>query len=436
MNAFDYVIGYDSVKSRLMDICRMFSDPKPFLKLGAKLPSGILLEGEPGLGKTLMAKCFLAECGAPSFILRRDCGGALFVDHILEVFHAAKETAPAVILLDDMDKFSETDRSDADAEEFVAVQTGMDEVRSSGVLVVATVNNSRKLPNSLKRPGRFDCVFSLSAPGQADAEAIVRHYLEGKPLGADVDPDDVAKMVTYRSCAALESTLNRAAMKAGAAGRRAISREDFISVVLEDEFSSDDPFGYRATDADADLLARAALHEAGHLVVSEALDPGCAGLSAIRVSGRDTEGFVRRTRRAKSVRDDILISLAGKAAVELYYAPGAAVGCASDLGRAKNLICTGMSTCATHGIGLLEMADETDWPSDDQRTALEAASRAELERCLQETRAILMKNRAFLERAARALCEKRALTASEIRALREEAAEVKGTPAFLCPSAA
>ena len=127
MSAFDKVIGYETIKSELLQICDMIKNREIFEKLGAKLPQGILLSGDPGLGKTLMAKCFIEESGLPSFVIRRNKGNDDFVGEITETFREAKESAPAIVFLDDMDKFANEDDHHRDAEEYVAVQAGIDE---------------------------------------------------------------------------------------------------------------------------------------------------------------------------------------------------------------------------------------------------------------------------------------------------------------------
>jgi len=146
MNTFDKIIGYDSIKEELLQIVDMIHNKEIFEDLGAKLPQGVLLAGDPGLGKTLMAKCFIEAAGIPSFTIRRDKGNDDFVGGITETFMKAKENAPSIVFLDDMDKFANEDDRHCDAEEYVAVQSGIDEVKGYDVFVLATVNNFDKLP--------------------------------------------------------------------------------------------------------------------------------------------------------------------------------------------------------------------------------------------------------------------------------------------------
>ena len=170
MNAFDKVIGYEAIKNELLQICDMIHNREVYEKLGAKLPKGILLYGAPGLGKTLIAKCFIEESGLKSYVVRRNKGNDDFIGDITATFQKARETAPCIVFLDDMDKFANEDSNHRDAEEYVAVQSGIDEVKNCNVFVLATANEMWKLPNSLVRSGRFDRKIEVQCPTAKDAE--------------------------------------------------------------------------------------------------------------------------------------------------------------------------------------------------------------------------------------------------------------------------
>ena len=176
MSSFDKVIGYDTIKNELIQICDMINNKDKYTKLGAKLPAGVLLYGEPGLGKILMAKCFIDECKLEAFTIRKN-KSENFVEYIAETFKKAKEKAPAIIFLDDMDKFANEDNDRRDAEEYVAVQAGIDDVKGFDVFVFATVNEYNKLPRSLTRSGRFDRCIEVCSPNNGDCIKIISHYL-------------------------------------------------------------------------------------------------------------------------------------------------------------------------------------------------------------------------------------------------------------------
>ena len=118
MNAFDNIIGYTAAKADLEQICDVLRHPEAYVKLGAATPKGLLLHGEPGVGKTLMATSLIAASGRPSFTCRKDQSGSDFIKVIRETFSTAKENAPSIVFLDDLDKFSNCDIDLPDAEEY------------------------------------------------------------------------------------------------------------------------------------------------------------------------------------------------------------------------------------------------------------------------------------------------------------------------------
>lgn len=417
MSALDKVIGYEAIKNELLQICDMIHNRDIYEELGARLPQGILLYGEPGLGKTLMAKSFIEESGLKAYIVRRNKGDDDFIGEITDTFHRAKENTPCVIFLDDMDKFANEDSDHRDAEEYVAVQSGIDEVKNCDVFVLATANEMRKLPGSLVRSGRFDRKIEVKCPTDKDANKIIAHYLSDKKVSKNVNMEDLSKMISYSSCAELETILNEAAISAAYKRKTDIEMEDLVKSVLRMIYDSPDNY----TKASAEDMKKTALHEAGHLVVSEVLCPGSVGLASLRSTGRDsTGGFIHRCKELSRRPYYVLVSLAGKAAVELYYCDTVASGCQSDINRACNYIRDGISENATLGFGMIDVSTRS-FPetSENMNSRSEAVTHAELERYMRITKDILLKNREFLERVAAALIEKETLLYSDIRALTE-----------------
>ena len=418
MNAFDKVIGYETIKNELLQICDMFHNREVYEALGAKLPQGILLYGDPGLGKTLMAKCFVKESGLPAYTVRRNKGNDDFIGSITETFQKAKENAPSIVFLDDMDKFANEDNDHRDAEEYVAVQAGIDEIKNCDVFVLATANCIWKLPDSLRRCGRFDRKVEVQCPTEQDAQDIIAHYLSNKNVSESVNMDDLAKMISYSSCAELETILNEAAINAAFRRKNCIEMDDLVKAVLRMQYDSPDNY----TKTSDEEMRRTALHEAGHLVVSEVLCPGSVGLASLRSSGRDSMGgFIHTCKDLPRRPYSVLVSLAGKAAVELYYADAVASGCQHDINRAAGLIRDGIAESGTLGFGMVDVTTRHfDMTSENMNARSEAATQAELERLMLKTKDILLRNRSFLEKAADALLEKETLLASDIQALKRD----------------
>ena len=155
MSALDKVIGYDAIKNEFHQIIDMIKNPERYEKLGARMPKGVLLDGQPGLGKTFLCTSFIEEAGIPSFTVRRDSGDEDFINKITKAFADAKANSPAIVFLDDMDKFANEDKDHRDCPEYVAVQSGIDSCKDAVVLTLATTNDSDDLPDSLRRTGRF-----------------------------------------------------------------------------------------------------------------------------------------------------------------------------------------------------------------------------------------------------------------------------------------
>ena len=416
MSAFEKVIGYESIKNELMQICDMVHNKERYESLGARMPCGVLLHGDPGIGKTLMAKCFIEECGINRYTLRSNKGTDKFVDEITEVFEKAKKNSPSIIFLDDMDKFANDDENHRDAKEYVAVQAGIDSVKECDVFVIATTNDIRKLPQSLIRPGRFDKTIIMKSPTKEDAQKIIKHYLNNKKLSKNVNFDDLCNMISYHSCADLETIINEAAISAGFAGKESINMDDLIAAVLRLQYNSPDDLMQKEKDE----IRKVAFHEAGHLVVSEVIKPGCIGLASIRTRGRsNTGGFIHICDDLERRPHNIMAALGGKVATELYYSEACASGCYSDLEKAISLLRDGLTESGTNGVSFLEFGDPFYNLSDRTFDNREAVVHAELERYIFQTRNILLKNKEFLEKVTDALIEKETLLFSDIKTIRE-----------------
>lgn len=425
MNAFDKVIGYKSIKRELLQVCDMIRNRAIYEEMGARLPHGLLLYGDPGLGKTLLAKCFMEESGLNTITVRRYQGGDAFVNSITQAFAKAKAEAPAILFLDDMDKFANEDASRCDAPEYVAVQAGIDDVKETEVFVIATANEIRKLPDSLLRSGRFDRKIGVRAPSAADAEAIIAHYLTEKRISDDINMKDLTMMMSYHSCAELETILNEAAVRAAFARKESIGMEDITSTVLKQQYGAQEEISHVANE----ILEKVALHEAGHLVVSEILCPGSVGFASLLPSRENRcGGFVHN---CKVLPDsyEAIIGLGGKAAVEMRYAGQIADGCASDIKRVVNRIREATAKEGTLGFSLLDVeSGSSAGMSESLNARSEAAVQMELERCYNKAKNILSENQTFLDRITEAFLEKKTLLYSDIQSIHGAFAKEKSAP--------
>lgn len=415
MNCFDNVIGYDKIKEELTQICDMIRNRELYEGLGAKMPGGILLYGKPGLGKTLLANAFIMQSGLKRYTVCLLDAKDDLLKAIDNAFKLAAENAPAVVFLDDMDKLANEDEYHRDAREYVAIQSAIDGVKGKNVIVVATANDIDKLPESLIRDGRFDHRIEVETPNDADARRIIEYYLSSKKVGSSVNMEDLCMMISYHSCAELETILNEAAIHAGRSRHTAIEMDDLVKTVLRMTYHTDQNYDNTSEEE----LRKVALHEAGHLTICEAIIPGSIGLATLTVSDDSVAGTVRRCRDLKRRPYEILVALGGKVATELYYSETCASGCQLDLRMAVSRIRDGVVGSGTHGVDLLDPSGRRDESSDHYKNDVERVVHAALERFIFKARDVLLKNRDFLEKITEALIEKKTLLYSDIRAIRE-----------------
>ena len=301
MNAFDKIIGYSSIKKELKQISDTLKNREAYDKLGVSAPRGLLLYGEPGVGKSLMASAVIKESGRKVFCCRKDSPNGDFIKKIKATFDKAVQNAPSIVYLDDMDKFTNGDERHPDAEEYVTVQSCIDETKDKQVFVLATVNNIRCLPRSLRRAGRFDRTIEVNAPHGEDAVKIITHYLKSKSFVDDIDPTVIAKIMDGRSCAELETVINEAGLYAGHERAKVITMEHFLKACMRTVFQAfpddeddlaDEPDDFYCGLSDPNhVVSQIVYHEAGHAVISEVLCPESVTLVSAYNAARKRGGF-------------------------------------------------------------------------------------------------------------------------------------------------
>lgn len=232
MSEFDKIIGYKDVKAELIRLCDVIKNRGKYKALGVSPIGGLLLDGEPGVGKTLMANCFIKESGRRAYVCRKNKPDGEFVNEIKKTFFNAMANEPSIVLLDDMDKFANEDSYRRNAEEYVTVQSCIDEAKGRDVFVVAMTNGTSKLPDSLLRAGRFDTIIDVKAPQGQDAVEIVQYYLSTKKSVSEVNAEDIARLLNGKSCAELETVINTAGQYAGFANKEYIDMDDITRACL------------------------------------------------------------------------------------------------------------------------------------------------------------------------------------------------------------
>ena len=415
MDKFDEkVIGYDSIKETLRQIADVLKRPEAYKEKGVSMPRGLLMESAPGLGKSLMASILMEESGRKSFVFRRINEGNTFLGEMKDIFDVAKEEAPSILLLEDLNLYVES--NSPYAPEWACLQACIDETSDADIFVIATTNDTRYMPQSLLRPGRFDYILNLNPPLGKTAENIVSYYLRDKNLAKDVQISDIVKAMPQVSCATLETVMNLAALNSTYQGHEHIYKDDVTDDLLQ--------VVYKLQKADKETdsieLQKIALHEAAHAVVGEILNPDSIGIVTIRGNQSCIGGFENGCstylKNEEELLNDITKTLAGKAGVSLIYGV-MDVNASGDIQNANRLLDLWMTSLAGAGFSEVESADNR--MSETRLFSSEAIKAAKMEELYRRAYKILYDNRDFLLAVQKELLEHETLLNSDLAKIRE-----------------
>ena len=330
---FSDVAGEEEEKQELVEVVEFLKNPKKFTRLGAKIPSGVLLEGPPGTGKTLLAKAVAGEAGVPFFSISGSDFVEMFVgvgaSRVRDLFDQAKKAAPSIIFIDEIDAVGRRrgsgmggghDEREQTLNQLLVEMDGFN--GDEGVIVMAATNRADVLDPALLRPGRFDRKILVGAPDVKGREAILRVHARNKPLGPDVDLKKIAKQTPGFVGANLANLLNEAALLAA---RR---NENEISAADVDEAEDRVIAGPAKRDRVVSPKERetVAYHEAGHTIVGLVLNDarvvhkvtivprGRAGGYAIMLPRED-----QMLMSKKNAEEQIAGLMGGRAAEEIIF---------------------------------------------------------------------------------------------------------------------
>lgn len=325
---FEKIIGYENEKAELSKFCDVIININYYKSLGISIPKGIILSGEPGLGKTTFAYSIIEACNVPYYILRKNADSAQFITNMREVFESAKNSAPSIILLDDMDKFGNGDKY---APEYTSLQGAIDDYKSSDIFIIGTVNDIFVLPMSLTRVGRFDRIITFQNPEKRESSMISNYYLDSKKVNIDpsINRDLLGKLFEGYSCATIETIINMAAMTSVYERNQYITLDNIIDTILNVVYSK--PKVY-IDDRTWEEKYRLAIHEAGKAVVTYFLNKDY--LSIITIRERNTMLSTKKDKYTMKVDEkyfdynrksfidrlnDITILFAGKVCFEMKF---------------------------------------------------------------------------------------------------------------------
>ena len=347
---FSDVAGAEEEKQELVEVVEFLRDPRKFLSLGARIPSGVLLEGPPGTGKTLLAKAVAGEAGVPFFSISGSDFVEMFVgvgaSRVRDLFENAKKSAPAIIFIDEIDAVGRRrgngmggghDEREQTLNQLLVEMDGFE--GDEGVIVMAATNRSDVLDPALLRPGRFDRKILVGRPDVKGREAILKVHAKNKPLAKDVDLKTIAKQTPGFVGADLENLLNEAALLAARRNKKAIDASDI------DEAEDRVIAGPAKRDRVISKKERetVAYHEAGHTIVGLVLNDarvvhkvtivprGRAGGYAIMLPKEDQMLLSK-----KDMQEQIAGLMGGRAAEELIFGQQSS-GASNDFQQATQL---------------------------------------------------------------------------------------------------
>lgn len=435
---FKDVAGIDSEKQELMEIVDFLKDGKKFRDVGARVPRGILLSGEPGTGKTLLARAIAGEANVPFFAASgSDFSGiivGLGVAKIKEIFEMAKRNAPCILFIDEIDAIGQRrsthSYNDQDREQTLnQLLIEMDGFSNdTGIIVIGATNRADMLDPALLRPGRFDRQVYIELPDLSGRREILDLYAKKLKVGSDVNLQDLARGTTGFSGADLENLLNEAALHAVRNGRTEIAQPDVEEA--RDKILMGPRKVRKMRPEDIKLTA---YHEAGHAFVSimyaDITDP--IHKATIIPRGRAL-GMVQHlpiddkvSMTIAEVRANLAIALAGRAAEEIFFgADKITTGAESDIAMATRLARYSITTAGlSPKLGLAAINQVNSFGT---RSALENASEKTAELVDAEVRAwldsahadatkLLSKNKETVRKLAEELLARETLTGDEIK---------------------
>lgn len=440
------VAGLKEEKEELEEIVEFLKEPAKFTRVGARIPKGVLLEGAPGTGKTLLAKAIAGEAGVPFFSISGSDFVEMFVgvgaSRVRDLFEEAKRHAPCMVFIDEIDAVARRrgtgmggghDEREQTLNQLLVEMDGFGV--NEGIIVLAATNRVDILDPAIMRPGRFDRKISVNRPDIGGREEILKVHAKNKPLAEDVDLKQVAQTTAGFTGADLENLLNEASIGAAKEDRGFVVQEDinkaFIKVGIGTEKKS------RIISAKEKKIT--AYHEAGHAILFHVLpDVGPVHTISVIPTGLGAAGYTMPLPEKDEMfitkgqmLQDIMVSLGGRIAEELIFGD-ITTGASSDIKKAtkeaRNMVTKyGMS----ENIGVI------NYDSDDDevfigRDLAHAKSHSEqvageidkevksiIDDCYAKAKTIIIENMEVLHKCADLLIEKEKIGREEFEALFE-----------------
>lgn len=438
------VAGLKEEKEELEEIVDFLKDPSKYTRVGARIPKGVLLEGAPGTGKTLLAKAIAGEAGVPFFSISGSDFVEMFVgvgaSRVRDLFEEAKRHSPCIVFIDEIDAVARRrgtgmggghDEREQTLNQLLVEMDGFGV--NEGIIVMAATNRVDILDPAILRPGRFDRKISVNRPDVGGREDILKVHAKNKPLAEDVDLKQIAQTTAGFTGADLENLLNEASIVAAKQNRTYIIQEDikkaFIKVGIGAEKKS------RIISEKEKKIT--AYHEAGHAILFHVLpDVGPVYTVSIIPTGLGAAGYTMPLPENDEMfitkgklLEDIMVSLGGRIAEEIIFGD-ITTGASSDIKKA-----TKAARDMVTKYGMSENIGVINYNSDDDevfigRDLAHAKSHSELisgeidrevksiiDDCYDKAKKIILEHMDVLHGCAKLLLEKEKIGRDEFEAL-------------------
>jgi cell division protease FtsH len=437
---FEDVAGIDEAEKELVEIVDFLKDPEKYTRLGGAAPKGVLLVGAPGTGKTLLARAVAGEAGVPFFSLSASEFVELFVgvgaSRVRDLFKQARENAPAIIFIDELDSIGRTrgqtaiGGSSEQEQTLNQILTEMDGFSSKeGVIVLAATNQPDVLDKALLRPGRFDRRVVVNLPDKVGREEILKVHTRSVPLADDVDLGELAASTPGLSGADLRNLVNEAALLAARREQEEVRQKDFLDALEKIVLGPERPLLMSEEERE-----RIAYHEGGHAILGLVV-PGADPVNRVTIVPRGQALGITYQRPEDDrynypeayLRARVVGALGGRSAEEIVYGTRT-TGAESDIEQATDLARRMVTRWGmSDKLGTVELAPrdnpylggsdgyggEKPYSEETARTIDEEVIRI-IGECHDEARRLLTEHRKELDALAGALLERETLDEEEI----------------------
>ena len=350
---FGDVAGVEEAKEEVQEIVDYLKSPDKYLRLGAKIPKGILLVGPPGTGKTLLARAVAGEASVPFFSMSASSFIEMFVgvgaSRVRDLFENAKKEAPAIVFIDEIDAIGKSrnsgpmggnDEREQTLNQLLSEMDGFDADKSP-VIVIAATNRPEVLDAALLRPGRFDRQVLVDKPDFKGRCDILKVHMKDVKIGKDVNIEDIARLTTGLAGADLENIINEAALLAGRKSKTFVEQADLVEAV-ERSIAGLEKKSRRVNPKEKKIVT---YHESGHALIAE-LTKGAKRVTKVSVVPRGLAalGYTLNTpeenkfmMQKHELLAEVDVLLAGRAAEEVFIKE-ISTGASNDLERATDII--------------------------------------------------------------------------------------------------